>query len=122
MVVRGRPDAKGHELHLAGVQIALANPFKPCPSSKSWRRAAEKAAYDHWIPVEWILDGRGEMRVRKARWDAWSYLLAENPGYSLAGIGRLTGWDRTTIAAAMKRRAIPVNSTEPSIASVIVQA
>lgn len=87
-------------------QMGLPNiPIKKShePSRQEWIDAARQAAKEAEVSHREILVGERKHRVARARWRAFQAILEQNPKLSVAGVGRISGFDHTTILHGLKR-------------------
>lgn len=80
-------------------------PFKDVltPSKAEWVAIATQKAQEARVSPSLVMSGSKRKGARSARWEAWKAILEANPGYSIAGLGRVSGFDHTAILHAMKR-------------------
>lgn len=76
---------------------------KNTPSPAEWRSIAIAKASEAKVSPKHVLGRMRGRAVVRARWKAWRTLLDADPNYSIAGLMRVTGWDRSTIAFGLKR-------------------
>lgn len=76
---------------------------KLSPPREEWSRIASEEAISAGCSPCDVLSGRKDRKHVIPRWRALERLRAEYPKASIAGIGRITGFDRTAISHAFKR-------------------
>lgn len=75
------------------------------PSKAIWIEAASKHAVAAKVAPREVLAGSKSWPHVHARWKAWREILETHPKLSLAGMGRVSGFDHTTIANGLDRLA-----------------
>lgn len=75
------------------------------PTEGEWIGAATQAALEAGIYPQWVLGTGSTRRVSRARWKAWKMLLDSNPDFTLAGVGRASGYDHTSVRYGLRRLA-----------------
>jgi len=75
------------------------------PTFQEWHAIASETAQEFGLRPSTILGPAQTSRVCTVRWEAWRRLKASNPRFSLAGIGRTTGFDHTSVRYGLMRLA-----------------
>ena len=75
------------------------------PSKRTWIQIATQEAEREGVSPVAVMAGVRHGPITRARWRAWERLKRENPSYSLAGIGRVTGFHHTTVMFGLMRLA-----------------
>lgn len=102
------------------VRIAPSRAPLTEPDEFAWIMAAHKAADQFGVrPAEVIGDfwTRHNKNLIRARWTAWQLVLDTFPHVSAAGLGRVSGFDHTTII-----RGVEIVRSEQQIAMVRKEA
>lgn len=73
------------------------------PSKAEWVRIATVVAREAQVSPCKLLAGVRERRICEARWKAWRAILIASPNYSIAGVGRVSGFHWTTILHGLER-------------------
>lgn len=73
------------------------------PSKDEWIDAAKIEAAKAMVPLAHVLGGKTYREAVRARWAAWKAVLDANPNYSIAGVGRISGYGHDTILHSLKR-------------------
>ena len=80
------------------------------PSRKAWIDACQQAIDEelrplgqHKLKLEWVMSERKHRRLARVRWRAFAIMLERNPNYSIAGIGRVSDRDHTTVLFGLKK-------------------
>lgn len=73
------------------------------PSKALWIAIATEEAFKAGLDPEDVIDGYKGHKAAKCRWRAWRRLLDMPAGYTVAGVGRISGWSHTDIAYGMRR-------------------
>lgn len=73
------------------------------PSKEAWIRAATIHANAARVRPSDVMAGRCYRAACNARWLAWRDLATTYPGISIAGIGRISGFDHTSVLHGLKR-------------------
>lgn len=76
---------------------------RKAPSLALWVAMASEEAHKAGLAPSMVLGPSRKSKAVWARWRAWERILDHDLRYSFAGVARTTGWDHTTILAAMKR-------------------
>lgn len=105
--------AAAREMHISrkamnGRAKALGFKFQPRsnttePSFEEWRTVALEAATEAGVCHMAVIRGDRNKAVCWARWRAWKKLMAMDDSYSLAGVGRVSGWDHTSVRFGLLR-------------------
>lgn len=98
-VSRYRVNVRGREL---GLNKTLLAPLL-APTDQEWIDIATQKAREARVRPSDLMAGSRLPKVIAARWAAWQAIMALNPRYSLAGVGRTTGFDHTSIRHALLR-------------------
>lgn len=78
------------------------------PPKWLWIAVATDEAFKAGLDPEDIIDGYKGHKAARCRWRAWRRLLDMPEGYTVSGVGRITGWSHTDILYGMRRlRGIP---------------
>jgi hypothetical protein len=75
------------------------------PDDFAWIMAAYKCARDFGVQPSLVIGDhwtRHDRNLIRARWTAWQLVLDTFPHVSAAGLGRVSGFDHTTILRAME--------------------
>ena len=73
------------------------------PPREVWIEAATQEARRSRVQPSLVMAGGLGDRVVRARWRAWRRVKDADPGYSLAGIGRISGFHHTTVRYSILR-------------------
>lgn len=73
------------------------------PSKAEWVEIASQIAREAKLRPSDVLAGCRYKAAVRARWAAWKEVLDRNPNYSIAGLGRTSGHDHTTILHGLQR-------------------
>jgi hypothetical protein len=55
------------------------------------------------VPLAAVIGPIYKRKVCTARWKAWKDVLGQNPNYSIAGLGRVSGWNHASIIWGIRR-------------------
>lgn len=73
------------------------------PPQEIWTAAATQAATEAGVPLAQVVGPFKNRKAATARWRAWKHVLDQNPQYSIAGLGRASGWDHSSIIWGLRR-------------------
>lgn len=73
------------------------------PTDQEWIAAATYRANEGGLKPHLVIAGVCRRQHAIARWKAWQDLMHGNPAYTLAGVGRATGFDHTSIRYGLGR-------------------
>lgn len=73
------------------------------PTFEEWHAVASEVAQERGLKASALMGHCHLRRSTEARWEAWRRIKAANPKYSLAGIGRASGFDHTSLVNAFRR-------------------
>lgn len=79
----------------------MAPQFEP-PASE-WIRVATQCAILAGACPKRVISGERTGALSRVRWRAFRHLLDSNPNWSAAGLGRVSGFDHTSILRGMRR-------------------
>ncbi len=81
----------------------MASPHGKQPSQSHWQRVATQEAEAAGLDPVKLLAGVKTRGYPQARWRAWARLKAEDHRYSLIGIGRVSGFDHSSVHHGLNR-------------------
>jgi len=83
------------------------------PPQAAWLRIAAEEAQRSGLRLAGVLGGSKQRPYVYARWRAWQRLQDEFPRASLAGMGRTTGFDHSSVRWGLMR----VSGGDPALAA-----
>ena len=103
--IKGRSsDAIRHRAHRLGLKrVRYSAVFEP--SRDEWVQAAVRRAKEANLDPGLLLAGAMGNRLSLARWKAWRDIMDALPNCSLAGLGRVSGFDHTSVRYGLARLA-----------------
>jgi hypothetical protein len=82
----------------------MASNNRTQPSARRWQVVATQEAVAAGLDPVKLMAGVITRGYPQARWRAWARLRAENPRYSLIGIGRVSGYHWASVIYGLRRQ------------------
>lgn len=81
------------------------------PTEQEWLEVATQVATERGLRPSLLMGGKIDPAYTAARWAAWRALKDRSPAYTLAGVGRVSGYDHSSLVNAFRQMAVRTSST-----------